>query len=482
MPSDPRGLRGDAPALDAWLAFHGGAPTPFTIPGHKQRLDLVGDVVAGDVPLFAGLDTMSQAHGVLAAAEARAARLWGADVCRFSVGGSTHGNQALALAVGAPGDRVIVSRTLHRSLLLGLVLAGLTPVWVRPDVDDLGMPRGIPPRALTDALALAPDAVAVFIGDPSYVGTLTDIEGLAAVAHAHRGTRARGGANGIPLVVDAAWGAHFGFHPALPGHALARGADALVTSAHKTLPAWSQGALVLAQTERIDPARLAAAVDATATTSPSGAILASIDASRALVERDGPALLGDLVGQVADLRARLRAVPGLVVLDGPGVDPVKVCLVLSGTGADGTQIEADLIARRMPVELADRDTIVAMVTLADTPTTLRRLEDALVELVEVHRGTPRPTAASIAWSVAPQQVCPPRAAFFARQETVAAARAVGRTCGELVAPYPPGIPVLAPGELITEETMSALRAARAAGTRIAYAADPTLATVRVLAD
>jgi len=102
------------------------------------------------------------------------------------------------------------------------------------------------------------------------------------------------------------------------------------------------------------------------------------------------------------------------------------------------------------------------VTLADTPTTLRRLEDALVELVEVHRGTPRPTVASIAWSVAPQQVCPPRAAFFARQETVAAARAVGRTCGEL--------------------TMSALQAARAAGTRIAYAADPTLATVRVLAD
>lgn len=278
-----------------------GRADPFTIPGHKQRLDLVGDVVAGDVPLFAGLDTMSQAHGVLAAAEARAARLWGADVCRFSVGGSTHGNQALALAVGAPGDRVIVSRTLHRSLLLGLVLAGLTPVWVRPDVDDLGMPRGIPPRALTDALALTPDAVAVFIGDPSYVGTLTDIEGLAAVAHAHRGSRARGGADGIPLVVDAAWGAHFGFHPALPGHALARGADALVTSAHKTLPAWSQGALVLARTERIDPARLAAAVDATATTSPSGAILASIDASRALVERDGPALLGDLLEQVADL-------------------------------------------------------------------------------------------------------------------------------------------------------------------------------------
>ena len=478
MPTDPRGLRGDAPALDAWLAFHEAAPTPFTIPGHKHRLDLVGDVIAGDVPLFAGLDTMSQAYGVLAAAEARAARLWGAEVCRFSVGGSTHGNQALALAVGSPGDRVVVSRTLHRSLLLGLVLADLSPVWVRPAVDDLGMPRGISPQALAEALAAAPDAVAVFVGDPSYVGTLSDVEALAEVAHAHRASRA----DGIPLVVDAAWGAHFGFHPALPGHALARGADALVTSAHKTLPAWSQGALVLARTARIDPARLAAAVDATATTSPSGAILASIDASRALLERDGPALLADLLQEVGALRGRLSRVPGLAVLDGPEVDPAKVCLVLSGTGADGTQIEADLIARGLPVELADRDTIVAMVTLADTPRALRRLGDTLVELVEAHRGTPRPAATSIAWSVAPHQVCPPRDAFFAPQVTVPADAAVGRTCGELVAPYPPGIPVLAPGELITHETLAALQGAHAAGTRIAYAADPTLATVRVLAE
>ena len=475
MPTDPRGLRADAPALDAWLAFQEAGPTPFTIPGHKRRLDLVGDVVAGDVPLYAGLDTMSQTRGVLAAAEAKAAGLWGADVCRFSVGGSTHGNQALALAVGSPGDRVIVGRTLHRSLLLGLVLAGLSPVWVCPTVDDLGMPRGITPEALTDALVGAPDAVAVFVGDPSYVGTLADIEGLAAVAHGW-------GAGGIPLVVDAAWGAHFGFHPGLPGHALARGADALVTSAHKTLPAWSQGALVLARTERIDPARLAAAIEATATTSPSGAILASIDASRALLERDGPDLLGRLLDGVGALRSRLRAVPGLAVLDGPDVDPVKVCLLLAGTGADGTRIEADLIDLGMPVELADRDTLVAMVTVADPPATLERLGDTLVEFVERHRGTPRPPAASIAWSVVPQQVCPPREALFAPQETVPADRAVGRTCGELVAPYPPGIPVLAPGERVTEATVTALRAAHRAGVRIAYAADPTLETVRVLRD
>ncbi len=326
MPTDPQGLRGDAPLFDAWLRFHEAAPAPFTIPGHKQRQDLIGDVVAGDVPLYAGLDTMRLERGVLQAAEARAAELWGADVARFSVGGSTHANQALALAVGREGDQVLVGRTLHRSMLLGLVLAGLSPVWLRPGVDPAtGLPLGVTPEVLADGFLRAPEAVAVLVGDPSYVGTVADVAGLAAVAHAHD----------VPLVVDAAWAAHFGFHPDLPPHALRQGADALVTSAHKAFPAWSQAALILARGERIDLARLDAGVEATATTSPAGAILASIDASRALIARDGPRLYGALIERVAGVRTRLGAVPGLVVLEGPRVDPVKLTIVLPGAGVDG---------------------------------------------------------------------------------------------------------------------------------------------------
>ena len=472
MPTDPRRLRHDAPLLDAWLRFQEEAPTPFTIPGHKQRLDLVGDVVAGDVPLYAGLDTMKLSRGVVADAESRAARLWGADLCRFSVGGSTHGNQALALAVGRPGDRVVVARTLHRSMLLGLVLAGLEPVWVRPAVDPShGLPVGVTAAALETALTTAPDARAVFVGDPSYVGTVGDVGALAAVAHAH----------GIPLVVDAAWGAHLGFHPSLPPHALAAGADALVTSAHKALPAWSQGALVLARSGRIGRARFDAGVEATATTSPSGAILASIDAARALLERDGEALLGPVIEAVAAVRRRLARVPGLAVLSGPGVDPTRLVVVLPGTGADGNAVETDLLAAGMPVEMADRDTVVAMVTLADTRERLERLAVALAESVERHRGPARAFAASGVWVVDPVTVVPPREAFFAERERVPVERAVGRVSAELVAPYPPGIPVLAPGEEVTPEVVEALRAARAAGSRIAYAADPTVRTLDVIA-
>ncbi len=471
MPTDPRGLRADAPLLDAWLRFQERPVTPFTIPGHKHRMDLVGDVVAGDVPLYAGLDTMSLSGGLLLDAEARAARLWGADLCRFSVGGSTHGNQALALAVARPGARVVVGRTLHRSMLLGLVLAGLEPVWVRPQVDPrLGLPLGVAPGALRQALAAAPDAVAVFVGDPSYVGTVGDVAGLATVAHA----------NGIPLIVDAAWGAHLGFHPDLPRHPLALGADAMVVSAHKTLPAWSQAALVLARTERLDRARLDAAFEATHTTSPSGAVLASIDAARALLQRDGVELLGDLLGHVARLRRRLAAVPGLVVLDGPGVDPAKVTLVLPGTGADGMAVEAELLARGMPVEMADRDTVIAMVTLADDGPTLDGLGDALIAAVQAHRGPPRPVVAAAAWTVEPVVDLPPRDAFFADRERVTLDDAVGRTSGELVAPYPPGVPVLAPGERVTAEVVAALRRARAQGVRVAYAHDPGLGTLDVL--
>ncbi|HEX6523650.1 MAG TPA: hypothetical protein VF070_27170 [Streptosporangiaceae bacterium] len=476
MTADPLGLAGDAPLLAGWLdwtrrvAAEGGV-APMTTPGHKQRQDLVGAVVAGDAPLYGALDSIKHADRLRADAEARAAALWGAGWCRFSVAGSTHGNQALCLAIGRPGQKVVVTRTLHRSLLLGLVLAGLRPVWVRPDIDrDTGLPTTVPVRAVRDALAAHPDACGVFLGDPSYVGTVGDVSGYATAAHDA----------GVPLLVDAAWAAHFGFHPDLPPHALAAGADAMVTSAHKTLPSCTQGALVLARTSLLDRDRLERAFDATHTTSPAGAILASIDAARALLARDGERLCGRLLRGVAAARKRLREVPGLDVLDGPGVEPSKLVALLAGTGAHGASVEADLIAAGMPPELADRDTVVPIVTIADTEEQVAVFTEVLIEAVERHRGAPRRAFASASWTVEPETVLEPREAFFAPHETRSASAAVGRVSAELVAPYPPGIPVLAPGELITAQAIAALREAAADGGRIAYAADPTLATFQVV--
>src|SRR5215468_9507356 len=375
-PRDPRGLRSDAPLLDAWLRFtaqaEAGLLNPMAVPGHKQRRDLTGAVTGGDAPLYGALDSIKHADVLLADAEDRAARLWGADWCRFSVAGSTHGNQALALAVGSPGQEVIVTRCLHRSLLLGLVLAGLRPVWVLPERDPAsGLPAAVAVGTVRAALAAHPGACAVFLGDPSYVGTIGDLAGHARAAHEA----------GVPLIVDAAWAAHLGFHPGLPPHAIAAGADAMVTSAHKALPAYTQGALVLARTGRLDPARLDRAFEATHTTSPAGTITASIDAARALLARDGAALCARLLRLVADARQQLAQVPGLGVLDGPGVEPTKLVVLLAGTGAHGNAVEADLIAAGMPVEMADRDTVVPIVTLADDETAVARFTETLVAVI-----------------------------------------------------------------------------------------------------
>ena len=486
---DPLGLAPDAPLLNAWLLFdsgiRGGSLAPFTIPGHKHRTDLVGDVIRGDVPLYAGLDTMKLSRGVLAEAERRAAAAWGVDFARFSVGGSTHANQAVMLALGRPGQTVVIARTLHRSLLLGLVFAGLRPVWVRPEVDAAtGLPGAVPVAAVRAALAANPDSCGVILGDPSYVGTLSDIRALADAAHAA----------GVPLIVDAAWAAYFGFSPLLPPHALAQGADALVTSAHKTLPAWSQAAILLARTTRagglLDADRLDRGFDASQSTSPAGAILASADASRALLERHGPDLLARLVSHVVWAQERLAAVDGLKTLTnrstkhpdgGLAVDPAKLVILLADTGAHGHAVEADLLATGISLEMADRDVLVPMITVADDEASVARLVDALIVSIERHRGSPRQIKASSAWSVIAESALDPRAAFFAPHETVPVASAPGRVCAELIAPYPPGVPVLAPGEVITAASLDVLRETLADGGRIAYAADPTLATIQVVA-
>lgn len=484
---DPLGLRAHAPLFDAYLRARDEQRNPFTIPGHKGRADLVGPIVADDLPLHGGVDTIRLDGGLLLDAERRAAALWGATWCRFSVGGATHGNQALALAVGRPGDRVLVSRTLHRSMMSGLVLAGLEPVWIQPQVDAAtGLPRGVDPELVHRTLDAHPDLRAVFVGDPSYVGGIGDVAGMARAAHDHD----------VPLVVDAAWGAHLGFHPRLPEHALAQGADALVTSAHKTLPAWSQAAIVLACTERshrgaLDPDRLDRAFDTSATTSPSGTILASTDAARAVLEHHGDRLLGRVIDLVAGARDRLSRLDGVRTLDGPWVDPTK--LVVCFDHVDGFAVERHLRSMRMPVESADRSTVVAMVTMADTDETVTALVDGIADAVRsAPRSDPgtdddaapdrtRQRAATV-WDVRPETVIDPRTAAFADHVRVPADDAIGRVSAETIAPYPPGVPVLAPGERITAESLAILIGARDDGARIAYAADPTLTTIQVIDD
>jgi lysine decarboxylase len=472
-------LRNIAPLLDAYLAYFERKRSPFTVPGHKQnasRLDAgLGALVDSDVPLYGGLDEIKLTNKVLAQAEQLAADFWGADFARFSTGGSTHANQAVILALGKPGDKVAVSRTAHRSVLSALVLAGLEPLWLTPDIDSAtGIPLGIAVSEIERVLDEKP--IALLLTEPGYLGTLSDIGSLVALAHAHS----------MPVIIDAAWGGHFGFHEGLPAHALQMGADALITSVHKALPGYSASALLLAQTKFLSAERLEQSFETTHTTSPAGAPLASIDATRALLQTRGKELLGELLSNVAYFKEKVQSGFSLPIFlnasDFPAgrFDPAKIILRANQLGASGVAIENALGEHGIRVEMADQDTVVFLATLADTRADFDEVADLLIEIARTLQSTPRPSATALSWSVVPTVGISMREAYFASTEMVSATDAVGRVSADLIAPYPPGVAVIAPGEILTEHIVQGLSASQKAGVRIAYATDPTLGKYRVV--
>jgi len=472
-------LRESAPLLDAYLSYFEKARTPFTIPGHKQKTSALdaglGAVVDGDIPLYGGLDEIKLTNQTLKAAEKLAATLWGADYARFSTGGSTHANQALIFALGQPGDKVAVSRTAHRSVLSALVLAGLEPIWMNPEIDHAtGVPLGIPASELERALQEKP--VAVLLTEPGYLGTISDLPKLISAAHQQK----------TPVIFDAAWGGHFGFHPRLPRHAFQLGADALITSTHKALPGYSASALLLARTELLSAERLEQSFETTHTTSPAGAPLASIDGVRALLQTRGEELIEDLLNNIHRFKETVQAEFPLPIFLYPSdfpdgrFDPSKIVLRVQQLGASGVDIEEDLQQQGVRVEMADRDTIVFLATIADSSADFDHLANVLIPILKRRQEQRRESATALSWSVIPQRATSMRDAYFAKTEMVDAPNAIGRISADLIAPYPPGVAVVAPGEILTEQIVTGLQASRAAGVRIAYATDSTLARFRVV--
>jgi lysine decarboxylase len=431
-------------------------------------------VVDGDTPLYGGLDEIKLTNQVLKKAEALAATFWGADFARFSTGGSTHANQAMILALGKPGDKVALSRTAHRSILSALVLAGLEPIWLSPQIDDAtGVPTGISVAEFEKVLNQKP--IALLLTEPGYLGTLSDLPALVASAHAHS----------IPVIVDAAWGGHFGFSPLTPKHCLQMGADALISSVHKALPGYSASALLLAQGKLLNLDRIEQSFETTHTTSPAGAPLASIDGCRALLQNRGDELISQLVSHVNAFKNSVQSEFDLPIFlnesdFAPGrFDPAKLVLRANQLGASGVEIEKKLQAQNIRVEMADSDTVVFIATLADSTEEFEHLASVLIPILTSLQTTPRPTATSLSWSVVPTVAISMRDAYFAETEMVAAKECVGRISADLIAPYPPGVAVVAPGEVLTSQILDGLATTKAAGVRIAYATDPTLSSYRV---
>ena len=480
-----------APYLDALTAYGFRGPTRFHVPGHKGGPGAdpglrraIGEALALDVnQAMAGIDlgpwpTAYDQAEILAAEAHGAQRTW------FLTNGATQGNHALCLALAGPGEHVLAQRNSHASLVGGLVLSGGTPHWVAPEYDEgLGMANGVTPESLAAGFETAPHARAAFVLSPTYYGMAADVEGCARVAHEA----------GAALVVDQAWGPHFGFHPSLPPSALERGADAVLTSTHKIVGSLTQSAMLhVARDSRIDAERLAGVLRIIRSTSVNSLLLASLDAARRQLAVHGEALLERTLEAAAQARTAIDAVPGCAVVGAeqvgrPGVagwDPMRITVDVRDTGASGYEV-ADTLRSLYDdhVELATHATVVLVLGIAQP---VEALADFGHDFAEVVRRLARPgTAAAVtrpATAFQTETAISPRQAFMGEAETVAVDDAPGRVSSEAIAGYPPGIPALLPGERITTELVAYLRELSAVGAQLHGASDPAFRTVKVVAD
>jgi arginine decarboxylase len=478
----PRRDQRQVPLVEAVNRYRQRATVSFHCPAHRggqaadaDLRDLVGDrLLSADV----WLDPAEQ-HRVLREAEDLAADLWGADRAFLLGNGSSGGNHAALLAMLQPGDEVVVARDAHISTHTGLVMTGARPVWVTPEVHperDVGL--GVAPEALATTLRAHPAARLVVLVSPSYAGVCSDLPALVRVAHDA----------GAAVLVDEAWGAHLPFHPALPIDALSAGADAVVTSTHKLGGSLSQSALLLVRGGRIDLDAVATAVRMTATTSPLLPLLASIDSCRRQLAVDGRAMLDSALARAARVRSMLDELPGPLTLcaDDLGLptkrlDPLKLVVDVTGLGPSGVAVERLLRERfAVAVEGSDLRHLFLVVTGGGGAADLARLAAGLRGLTRPVSVTARACGSSGRVLAPRRQARTPREAYFARHEPVSLQGSIGRIAAELVTPYPPGIPVLVPGEAIDAEQVAYLRSAVAAGVHMHGAADASLATVRVM--
>lgn len=477
------------PLLEGIIEFQGQGIVPFSTPGHKLGAGADRDLVEvfgerafrSDIPLGGGVGDTHFSGEALRKAEALAADAWGADRGFFLLNGSTAGNHALLLASVGPGQKVIVSRDLHKSLLVALILTGANPIYVSPALHpELNVGLGITAAQIEATLDEHQDAGLIALVSPSYCGVASDLVGIAEVAHAR----------GIPVHVDEAWGPHFHFHPSLPPSAMSSGIDSAVVSTHKVLGSLTQAAILIVRNGLIDVDRLRTTVGMAQTTSPSVLILASIDAARRQMALEGETLLERTIDLAAQARVRLQALPGVRVLDGDRIgvgafDLTKLVVDVDELGITGYAAESALRHRfGVGPEMSDLVGLVFLITIGDTQASIDRLVNAFSTLSEEHfRGdAPKAEFRSSGAAIAPSSLAmTPREAFFSPIRAIPLEDAEDEVSAELVIPYPPGIPVLAPGEVITRDKIAYLREGAAHGMYLSGPADTTLTTIRVVA-
>jgi arginine/lysine/ornithine decarboxylase len=479
-----------APIIEALQEYHKSGITPFTTPGHKcgagvletDKAVIGAAAYYNDIAMQNGADDRRESKGITEEAEALAADAVGAEKSLYSTNGSSLSAHVAVLTVAEIGDKILVVRNTHKSMIAALVMADVKPVFLHPVIDEeLDVEHGVTPEHLEDMLNRNPDAKAVFIVSPTYYGVVSDVHSLAKICHKRD----------IPLIVDEAWGPHFPFHPELPSSAMSNGADISFGSIHKTMNGLGQASIINVQGKLIDRDRMTLCFDLFESTSPSSLILASSDAARRQMALHGEELWGKALELSRKARTELANLPGLYVLgkeilQKPGtfdLDETKLVLDLRGLGLSG-YFAADWVLEnyKLTFELITHRHLMALISIGDTDETINKLIEAVKGL---H-----------AWAIAnkpgnfvplphhtvlgTELVMSPTKAFFSRTKKVSIDKAEGEIIAEMVSPYPPGIPRLVPGERITAAHINYLRQGRDGGMFVLDPSDLELKKLRVV--
>ncbi len=480
------------PILKALLDYYEEGVVPFHMPGHKKgniysKLGFEyfdSNLLALDVTEVPGIDNLHCPEASIKKAQQLAAKAFGADYTHFLVNGTTGGIYSMILAGTNPGDKIIVPRNCHRSVAGAIILGRLRPIYINPEVDDkLRVAMGITPQAIEAVLMAHPDAKAVVVTNPTFYGVCSDIEGIAHVVHKHN----------MLLLVDEAHGAHFSFNKRLPISAIAAGADMVAQSTHKTLPAMTQASMLHIKEKRVDMDKLRFFLQLTQTTSPSHIMLASLDAARYIMQEKGRLLLEKTIDISNWARDEINCIKGVYCLGRDRIgrygvfdlDATRLTVNFRNIGVSGTEIE-ELLRRsfKIQVEMADLYNIVAITTVGDDEESYERMVAALQRITVSIKSSDCLNDNSLERlylkEITTEQAILPWEAVYAEKEFVSFETSIGRICGEMLIPYPPGIPVIMPGEVVTEEVLDYIAECIDKGIKINGASDVTLEKLAVI--
>lgn len=476
----------NTPYFDAMIKYVGDKIVPFHTPGHKQGKGsvekfrkFVGEEV---LKLDLDVDDIENYEQVLEDAERLAAQAYGADSSFFLVNGTTSGVHAMILASCSYGEKIIVPRNAHKSIISGIILAGAVPVFIPSHMDDeLHIPYNVEPEDVEEAIKNHPEAKGVIIVNPTYYGFTTDIKKIAQITHSYDKL----------LLVDEAWGAHFKFHPMLPISAAEAGADMWVNSTHKLLSGMTQSSMLHIKGNRITAARVKSILGLIQTTSPSCILRASLDCARMQMAIEGERLLTKAIKLATKARDEINKIPGLrcigkEFIGKPGVydiDPTRLTITVKDKGYTGYEVERILQKQyKIKVEMADLFNIVVIISIGDTEEDVDYLLSCLREFTSkgVKRAPKRYDRLMDFVHNLPQQVLTPHDAVFVKQKVVELTNSAGEISAELIVPFPPGIPLLLPGERISQEIIDYILLEVEAGMRFNGPEDPTLKTIKVV--